>query len=120
MSEFLLEHLIPGKAFDTFNEEDIYGNANKHPIIFKSVKNMNESQWTINGLKILRTTQVNDKLSAIYLDGFLGDRKGAFSKRNIQEHNRYRRTHIQIQMTNFYRILFLIIGTIFGSIIQDT
>lgn len=48
-----------------------------------------ESVWTINLVKILRTERVKDNLSVIYIDGYLGDRKNAFSKRNIQEKNSY-------------------------------
>lgn len=85
----MLEHLVPGVAFSTFNEEDLYGNLNKHKIVFEKLDTVNESQWTLNGFKILRTAVLNDKLSAIFIDGVLGDRRTAFSKRNIQEANRY-------------------------------
>lgn len=84
----MLEHLVPGVAFSTFNEEDVYGNLNKHKIVLR-LSTVNESQWTLNGFKILRTAVLNDKLSAIFIDGVLGDRRTAFSKRNIQEANRY-------------------------------
>lgn len=89
LKEFLLEHLVPGVACSTFNEEDIYGNLNKHEIVFEKLDKVNESQWTLNGFKILRTAVLNDKLSAIFIDGVLGDRKAAFSKRNIHETNRF-------------------------------
>lgn len=89
LKEFMLEHLVPGVAFSTFNEEDVYGNLNKHKIVFEKLDTVNESQWTLNGFKILRTAVLNDKLSAIFIDGVLGDRRTAFSKRNIQEANRY-------------------------------
>lgn len=89
LTEFLLEHLVPGVAFSTFNEEDVYGNLNKHEIVFEKMDQVNESQWTLNGFKILRTAVLNDRLSAIFIDGILGDRRTAFSKRNIHETNRY-------------------------------
>lgn len=90
LREFLLEHLVPGEALHTFNEEDVYGNCNKRPIAFKYVDKDNESQWTLNGFKILRTAILNEKSSVIYIDGILGDRKATtFSKRNIQETNKW-------------------------------
>lgn len=85
----MLEHLIPGEAFITFNDEDVYGNANKHEIVFKKLDKVNESMWTLNGFKIMRTAALTDKLSLIFIDGMLGDRKAGFAKRNIQETNRY-------------------------------
>lgn len=84
-----MEHLIPGEAFNTFNEEDIYGNCNQHEIVFKHVNKGNESIWTLNGFTILRTAVLNEKSSVIYIDGVLSDRKAGFSKRNIQETNRF-------------------------------
>lgn len=88
LKEFLFEHLVPGEALNTFNEDDVYGNCNKHEIVFKQIDNINESLWTLNGFKILRTAILNDKSSVIFIDGILGDRKAAFSKRNIQETNK--------------------------------
>lgn len=79
---------MPGEALNTFNEDDVYGNGNKHEIVFKQVDKINESLWTLNGFKILRTAILNDKCSIIFIDGVLGDRKAAFSKRNIQENNK--------------------------------
>lgn len=91
-SEFLLEHLVPGVALSTFNDEDVYGNLNGNPIVFQLLQNgQNESQWLLNGVKVLRTALLGSRLSAVFIDGLLGgDRKSAFAKRNIQEpENRY-------------------------------
>ena len=87
-SIFMLEHIIPGVAFSTFNEEDLYGNMNGHDIVFEKLDTVNESKWTLNGFKILRTEVIDEMVSFIYIDGVLGDRKAPFSKRNIQETNR--------------------------------
>lgn len=91
-AEFLLEHLVPGVALSTFNDEDVYGNLNGHAIVFEPLQNgQNESQWLLNGVKVLRTAVLGGRLSAVFIDGVLGgDRKAAFAKRNIQEpENRY-------------------------------
>lgn len=89
LREFLLEHVVPGEALHIFNEEDVYGNCNKRPIAFKYVDKITESQWMLNGLKIMRTSIINERCSVIYVDGVLGDRKATFSKRNIQETNKW-------------------------------
>lgn len=96
---FLLEHLIPGVAFSTFDDEDEYGNLVGHRIAFAKLHGQNESQWTLNGVRILRTAVLGSRLSAIFIDGSLpqvvsggeeADPKAAFAKRNIQEVvNRY-------------------------------
>lgn len=88
LGEFLLEHLVPGVALNTFHVEDVFGNLNRHQVVFEQLNGLNESQWTINGAKVLRTAVLGSRLSAIFIDGVLGDRKAAFSKRNIQEANR--------------------------------
>lgn len=88
LAEFLLEHLVPGEALSTFHVEDVFGNLNRHQVVFEQLNGVNESQWTLNGAKILRTAVLGSRLSAIFIEGVLGDRKAAFSKRNIQEANR--------------------------------
>lgn len=88
LKEFLFEHLIPGKALSVFNEDDVYGNCNKHEICLKKLKHVNESTWTVNGLKVIRTATLTSGSAAIHIDGVLSDRKMLFSKRNIQETNR--------------------------------
>lgn len=88
LAEFLLEHLVPGEALSTFHQEDVFGNMNHHQVVFEQLNGLNESQWTLNGAKVLRTAVLGSRLSAIFIDGVLGDRKAAFSKRNIQEANR--------------------------------
>lgn len=76
---------MPGEALHTFNEEDVYGNCNKHPIAFKYVDNVNVSQWSLNEMKIIRTVILNDISSVIYIDGVLSDcNRSTFSKRNIK------------------------------------
>lgn len=89
LREFIFEHLILGEAFNTFNEEDVYANGNKHAIKFTHLGKFNESIWTLNDLKILRTAVLNKQCSVIYIDGVLGDKKTLFSKRNIHDNNRY-------------------------------
>lgn len=89
LKEFIFEHLIPGEAFTTFNEEDLYGNSNNHVIKFTHLSKYNESIWTLNDFKILRTAVLNKQCSAIYIDGVLGDKRTLFSKRNIHDNNRY-------------------------------
>ncbi len=88
LKEFLFEHLIPGKALSVFNEDDVYGNCNKHEICLKKLKHVNESTWTVNGLKVIRTATLTSGSAIIHIDGVLSDRKMLFSKRNIQETNR--------------------------------
>lgn len=102
LKEFLLEHLIPGEALNMFNEDDVFGNCNKHEIVFKRIDKSNESLWALNGHTILRTAILNDKSSVIFIDGVLGDRKAAFSKRNIQENNKY----ACISTTMIYKFMF--------------
>ncbi|XP_031629515.1 uncharacterized protein LOC116344847 [Contarinia nasturtii] len=89
LKEFIFEHLIPGEAFTTFNEEDLYGNSNNHLIKFTHLNKFNESIWALNDLKILRTAVLNKQCSVIYIDGVLGDKRTLFSKRNIHDNNRY-------------------------------
>lgn len=88
LKEFIFEHIIPGEAFTTFNEEDLYGNSNNHLIKFTHLNKFNESIWTLNDHKILRTAVLNKQCSAIYVDGVLGDKRTLFSKRNIHDNNR--------------------------------
>lgn len=89
LKEFIFEHLIPGEAFTTFNEEDLYGNSNNHLIKFTHLSKHNESIWALNDFKILRTAVLNKQCSVIYIDGVLGDKRTLFSKRNIHDNNRY-------------------------------
>lgn len=89
LKEFIFEHLIPGEAFTTFNEEDLYGNSNNHLIKFTHLNKYNESIWSLNDFKILRTAALNKQCSVIYIDGVLGDKRTLFSKRNIHDNNRY-------------------------------
>lgn len=89
LKEFIFEHLIPGEAFTTFNEEDLYGNLNNHLIKFTHLNKFNESIWALNDFKILRTAGLNKQCSVIYIDGVLGDKRTLFSKRNIHDNNRY-------------------------------
>lgn len=89
LKEFIFEHMIPGEAFTTFNEEDLYGNLNNHVIKFTHLSKYNESIWALNDLKILRTAVLNKQCSVIYIDGILGDKRTLFSKRNIHDNNRY-------------------------------
>lgn len=98
LKEFIFEHLIPGEAFTTFNEEDLYGNSNNHMIKFTHLSKHNESIWALNDLKILRTAVLNKQCSVIYIDGVLGDKRTLFSKRNIHDNNRYVRNF----QLNFY------------------
>lgn len=88
LKEFIFEHLIPGEAFTTFNEEDVYGNSNNHLVKFTHLNKNNESIWTLNDFKILRTAVLNKQCSVIYIDGVLGDKRTLFSKRNIHDNNR--------------------------------
>ncbi|XP_055712868.1 uncharacterized protein LOC129807546 [Phlebotomus papatasi] len=90
LREFLLEHIIPGIAFQTFTDDDIYGNGNYHKLMFTKLQKDDEMQWFINGVKILRMEIINDRMSVIFIDGLLGDKRSTtYSKRNIQETNRY-------------------------------
>lgn len=91
LREFIQEHLIAGEAFTTFNDEDIYGNCNRHAIKFTHMGNkFNESIWTLNDHKITRTAIISKLCSIIYIDGVLGDKKTLFSKRNIHDNNNNR------------------------------
>lgn len=85
MFEFLLEHLLPGDAKDTFIDGGVCGNMNHNQIVFEKLRK-NENQWTMNGMRMLRTVVLNNLLTAVYIDGILGDDlKNSFAKRNIQE-----------------------------------
>lgn len=87
--EFVLEHMVPGVAFLSFSEDDVYGNELLHKIEFTREQADGQMMWSINGVKILRMEIINERLSVIFIDGVLGDKKGTFAKRNIQETNRY-------------------------------
>lgn len=90
VAQFLLEHLVPGVALNTFTSTDIYGNLNHNPIALAKMDIPNEHQWTLNGIEILSTDVLSSRLSAVFIDGILGDHKITFTKRNIQEVvNRY-------------------------------
>lgn len=89
LKEFILEHVVPGVAFQSFSEDDLYGNENLHKMEFARQQKDGQMMWSINGVKILRMEIINDKLSVIFIEGALGDKKGNFAKRNIQETNRY-------------------------------
>lgn len=107
LKEFIFEHLIPGKAFTTFNEEDLYGNTNNHLIKFTHLNKYNESIWALNDLKILRTAVLNKQCSVIYIDGVLGDKRTLFSKRNIHDNNRYGILHLK-EKRNIHAITFML------------
>lgn len=89
LKEFILEHVVPGMAFQSFSEDDIYGNENLHKMEFTRQQKDGQIMWSLNGVKILRMEIINSKLSVIFIDGVLGPKKGAYAKRNIQETNRY-------------------------------
>ncbi|XP_073827093.1 uncharacterized protein [Musca autumnalis] len=93
LKEFMLEHMVPGRAFDNYADEDSaaspsasYGNGNGHKIVFRKLeKSPNNVVWLLNGFQILHRVRINDNLIALAIDGYLGDRKSPYSKRNIQE-----------------------------------
>ncbi|XP_001989281.2 uncharacterized protein LOC6562529 isoform X2 [Drosophila grimshawi] len=97
LKEFMLEHLVPGKVFDSYNtlangreEEESFGNGNGHKIVFRKLEKSHNNVWLLNGQQILYKLRINEHLMAIGIDGYLGDRKSPYSKRNIQEmSNRY-------------------------------
>ncbi|TDG43912.1 hypothetical protein AWZ03_009662 [Drosophila navojoa] len=97
LKEFMLEHLVPGKVFDSYNalangreEEESYGNGNGHKIVFRKLEKSHNNVWLLNGQQILYKLRINEQLMVIGIDGYLGDRKSPYSKRNIQEtNNRY-------------------------------
>ena len=86
LKDFVLEHLVPGKVFQQFSTDEVYGNSIGNKII---LKNTTDQKWTINDIKVTGTHQINENLATITIDGFLGDKKTAFAKRNIQETNRF-------------------------------
>lgn len=88
LKEFMLEHLVPGKVLDNFSDEEVYGNGNGHKIHLYKVEKSQNSLWLLNGYLILYKIRLNENLMAIAIDGYLGDRKSPYSKRNIQDSNR--------------------------------
>lgn len=96
LKEFMLEHLVPGKIFDSYNtasngkeEEESNGNGNGHKIVFRKLEKSHNNVWLLNGQQILYKLRINEHLMAIGIDGYLGDRKSPYSKRNIQETNKW-------------------------------
>lgn len=93
LKEFMLEHMVPGRAFDNYATADedstaaaSFGNGNGHKIVFRKLeKSPNNVVWLLNGFQILHRVRINDNLIALAIDGYLGDRKSPYSKRNIQE-----------------------------------
>ncbi|XP_065355839.1 uncharacterized protein LOC135950235 [Calliphora vicina] len=89
LKEFMLEHMVPGRAFDNYADEEnssSFGNGNGHKIVFRKLeKSPNNVVWLLNGFQILHRVRINDNLIALAIDGYLGDRKSPYSKRNIQE-----------------------------------
>lgn len=99
LKDFILEHVVPGVAFQSFSEDDVYGNENLHKMEFTRQPKDDEIIWSINGVKILRMEIINERLSVIFVDGVMNDKKGTFAKRNIQETNRYNEPQ-PLQMKN--------------------
>ncbi|KAH8281613.1 hypothetical protein KR054_001771 [Drosophila jambulina] len=97
LKEFMLEHLVPGRIFDSYSTvsgkeepEESFGNGNGHKIVFRKLEKSHNNVWLLNGQQILHKLRINENLMAIAIDGYLGDRKSPYSKRNIQEtNNRY-------------------------------
>ncbi|KAH8249000.1 hypothetical protein KR032_005011 [Drosophila birchii] len=94
LKEFMLEHLVPGKIFDSYSAvsgkeepEEFFGNGNGHKIVFRKLEKSHNNVWLLNGQQILHKLRINENLMAIAIDGYLGDRKSPYSKRNIQETN---------------------------------
>ncbi|XP_013104316.1 uncharacterized protein LOC106084900 [Stomoxys calcitrans] len=110
LKEFMLEHMVPGRAFDNYADEDSstasssYGNGNGHKIVFRKVEKSPNSSgvvWLLNGFQILHRVRINDNLIALAIDGYLGDRKSPYSKRNIQEGSNIRYNEPQrLEMRN--------------------
>jgi len=103
LKEFMLEHVVPGKIFDSYSavsngngngngngkeEEESFGNGNGHKIVFRKLEKSHNNVWLLNGQQILHKLRINENLMAIAIDGYLGDRKSPYSKRNIQETNK--------------------------------
>ncbi|XP_075153455.1 uncharacterized protein LOC142227028 [Haematobia irritans] len=110
LKEFMLEHMVPGRAFDNYADEESssvassssYGNGNGHKIVFRKLeKSPNGVVWLLNGFQILHRVRINDNLIALAIDGYLGDRKSPYSKRNIQEGSNIRYNEPQrLEMRN--------------------
>ncbi|XP_023302703.2 uncharacterized protein LOC111684736 [Lucilia cuprina] len=105
LKEFMLEHMVPGRAFDNYADEEnssSFGNGNGHKIVFRKLeKSPNNVVWLLNGFQILHRVRINDNLIALAIDGYLGDRKSPYSKRNIQESSNSRYNEPQrLEMRN--------------------
>ncbi|XP_014103311.3 uncharacterized protein [Bactrocera oleae] len=100
LKEFMMEHLVPGKLYDNFADEDVYGNGNGHKIHLYKVEKSQNSLWLLNGYPVLYKIRLNDNLMAIAIDGYLGDRKSPYSKRNIQESNSRYNEPQRLEMRN--------------------
>ncbi|XP_020717808.1 uncharacterized protein LOC101451233 [Ceratitis capitata] len=100
LKEFMLEHLVPGKVLDNFSDEEVYGNGNGHKIHLYKVEKSQNSLWLLNGYLILYKIRLNENLMAIAIDGYLGDRKSPYSKRNIQDSNSRYNEPQRLEMRN--------------------
>ncbi|XP_036341598.1 uncharacterized protein LOC118750952, partial [Rhagoletis pomonella] len=100
LKEFMLEHLIPGKVFDNFADDDNYGNGNGHKMHLHKMEKSQNNLWLLNGYLILYKLRLNENVIAIAIDGYLGDRKSPYSKRNIQESNSRYNEPQRLEMRN--------------------
>jgi hypothetical protein len=84
---------------DSLTTGESYGNINGEEI-FVQYKN----GWSLNDVRIMRIEKMSEYLSVVFIDGFLGDRKNNYAKRNIQETNRYNEPQ-RLEMKNSTKVM---------------
>lgn len=91
--EYIFEHLVPGIAFKSFQENEFYGNLNKNKISFAKIINNSNSgdiNWYVNRIKILKLEVLSTSKSIVFIDGYLGDNTKSFLiKKVIQRADGY-------------------------------
>ena len=84
LNELALEHLIPGHV--NLVDDEAFGNLNHNEVLIKKGPH---GVWTMNNIKVLNShAATSNSIGIIEIDGYLGDRRNNFAKRNIQENNR--------------------------------
>lgn len=70
----------------TMNDDSYFINANQNHV---HMQKKSPGVWTLNDIKVLKFDSISLKfITLIEIDGYLGDLKTNFTKRNIQETNR--------------------------------
>lgn len=67
---FIKQHIIPGVTLTELKTAPSIANANRNPVQM-TMESMQPLVWTLNGKQVSRVDEHNDKVTFVFIDGYL-------------------------------------------------